>query len=73
VADKLSSAAMRRFRRLRQTDDLSRLVGAASGTSVQLSLDRKHDTDHFDSVIGEYWSSDPPSPSAQILEESNVA
>lgn len=39
AADKLSSAAVRWFKRLRQTDDLSRLVRAASGTSVQLSRD----------------------------------
>jgi hypothetical protein len=37
VADKLSSAAVEWFKRFRQTDDLSRLVRAASGTSVQLS------------------------------------
>lgn len=39
AAGKLSSAAVRWFRRLRQTDDLSRLVRAASGTSIHLSRD----------------------------------
>jgi lipopolysaccharide biosynthesis regulator YciM len=37
VADKLTDAAARWFKRLRQTDDLSRLVKAATGTSVELS------------------------------------
>jgi hypothetical protein len=37
VADKLAGAAVRWFKRLRQTDDLSRLVKAAAGVSVQLS------------------------------------
>jgi tetratricopeptide (TPR) repeat protein len=39
AADKLSAAAVRWLKRLRQTDDLSRLVKAATGTSVQLSRD----------------------------------
>ena len=39
AADKLCSAAVGWFKRLRQTDDLSRLVRAASGTSVHLSRD----------------------------------
>ena len=39
VADKLAGAAVRWFKRFRQTDDLSRLVKAAAGTSVQLSRD----------------------------------
>jgi NACHT domain len=39
VADKLSRAAVGWFKRLRQTDDLSRLVRAASGTSVHLNRD----------------------------------
>ena len=38
AADKVAGAAVRWFRRFRQTDDLSRLVKAAS-TSVQLSRD----------------------------------
>jgi len=37
VADKLAAAAVRWFKRLKQTDDLSRLVKAAAGISVQLS------------------------------------
>src|SRR6266516_6058251 len=37
VADKLAGSAVRWFKRFRQTDDLSRLVKAAAGTSVQLS------------------------------------
>ena len=39
VADKIASAAVRWFKRHRQTDDLSRLVRSASGTSVHLSRD----------------------------------
>jgi hypothetical protein len=39
VADKIASAAVRWFKRHRQTDDLSRLVRAASGASVHLSRD----------------------------------
>jgi hypothetical protein len=39
MADKLAGAAVRWFRRLRQTDDLSRLVQTAAETSVQLSRD----------------------------------
>ena len=39
AADKLAGAAVRWFKRLRQTDDLSRLVKAAAGTSIQLSRD----------------------------------
>lgn len=39
VAEKLCDAAVAWFKRLRQTDDLSRLVKAASGTSVHLSHD----------------------------------
>jgi hypothetical protein len=39
VADKLADAATRWFRRFRQTDDLSRLVKAAAGSSAQLSRD----------------------------------
>src|ERR1700687_1741306 len=37
AADKLAGAAVRWFRRFRQTDDLSRLVKAASGTPNALS------------------------------------
>ena len=37
AADKLASAAGRWFKRLRRTDDLSRLVRAATGTSVNLT------------------------------------
>jgi hypothetical protein len=37
AADALAGAAQRWFRRLRRTDDLSRLVRAATGTSVDLS------------------------------------
>ena len=37
AADKLAGAARRWFKRLRQTDDLSRLVKAAADSSVQLS------------------------------------
>jgi hypothetical protein len=37
AADALASAAQRWFKRLRRTDDLSRLVGAATGTSVDLT------------------------------------
>jgi NACHT domain len=37
AADKLAAAAVGWFKRYRQTDDLSRLVKAAAGTSVQLS------------------------------------
>ncbi len=37
AASKLSSAAVHWFKRLKQTDDLSRLVRAASGTSIHLS------------------------------------
>lgn len=37
LADKLADAAIRWFKRVSQTDDLSRLVKAAAGTSVQLS------------------------------------
>ena len=37
AADKLAGAAARWFRRIRQTDDLSRLVKAATGTSASLS------------------------------------
>jgi hypothetical protein len=39
AADRLADAAVRWFKRFRQTDDLSRLVKAAAGTSVQLSRD----------------------------------
>ena len=39
AADKLADAAVRWFKRFRQTDDLSRLVKAAADTSVQLSRD----------------------------------
>jgi hypothetical protein len=37
TTDKLASAAVRWFKRYRQTDDLSRLVKAATGTSTGLS------------------------------------
>src|SRR5215471_19375959 len=37
AADRLASAARRWFKRFRQTDDLSRLVKAAAGSTVQLS------------------------------------
>ena len=37
AADALAGAAQRWFRRLRRTDDLSRLVTAATGTSVTLT------------------------------------
>ena len=37
VADKLAGAAVRWFKRFRKTDDLSRLVKAAAGTSIDLS------------------------------------
>ena len=43
AADKLADAAVRWLKRLRQTDDLSRLVKAAAGTSVQLSRDEIRD------------------------------
>ena len=43
AADKLANAAVRWLKRLRQTDDLSRLVKAAAGTSVQLSRDEIKD------------------------------
>jgi hypothetical protein len=39
VADKLAKEAVAWFKRVRQTDDLSRLVKAASGSSVDLSRD----------------------------------
>ena len=39
AADKLADAAVRWFKRYRQTDDLSRLVKAATGPSAQLSRD----------------------------------
>ena len=39
VADKLAKEAMAWFKRVRQTDDLSRLVKAAAGSSVDLSRD----------------------------------
>jgi hypothetical protein len=39
AAGKLAGAAVRWFRRCRQTDDLSRLVRAAAGPSAQLSRD----------------------------------
>jgi hypothetical protein len=37
AADALAGAAQRWFKRLRRTDDLSRLVKAATGTSVDLT------------------------------------
>ena len=37
AADALAGAAQRWFRRLRRTDDLSRLVRAATGTSIDLT------------------------------------
>src|SRR5579862_9512155 len=37
TAEALADAAKRWFRRLRRTDDLSRLVRAATGTSVDLT------------------------------------
>ena len=37
AAEALAGAAQRWFRRLRRTDDLSRLVRAATGTSVDLT------------------------------------
>jgi hypothetical protein len=37
VADKLAGAAVRWFKRFRKTDDLSRLVKAAAGTSIDLN------------------------------------
>jgi hypothetical protein len=43
VAGKLADAAVRWLKRVRQTDDLSRLVKAAAGTSVQLSQDEFKD------------------------------
>ena len=43
VADKLAGAAVRWFKRFRQTDDLSRLMKAAASTSVQLSRDEIKD------------------------------
>ena len=43
AADKLVGAAKRWLQRFRQTDDLSRLVKAAAGTSVQLSRDEIKD------------------------------
>jgi hypothetical protein len=43
VAQELAKAARHWFRRFRQTDDLSRLVIAAAGTSVQLSRDEIKD------------------------------
>jgi NACHT domain len=43
VAHELAKAAGRWFRRFRQTDDLSRLVKGAAGTSVQLSRDEIRD------------------------------
>ena len=43
AADKLAGAAVRWFRRLRQTDDLSRLVKAAAGTSVLSAVTRSED------------------------------
>ena len=39
AADELAGAAVRWFKRLRRTDDLSRLVRAATGTSVDLTRD----------------------------------
>jgi hypothetical protein len=43
VAHKLAGAAVRWFKRFRQTDDLSRLVKAAAGASFQLSRDEIQD------------------------------
>jgi hypothetical protein len=43
VAHKLAGAAVRWFKRFRQTDDLSRLVKAAAGASFQLSRDEIRD------------------------------
>ena len=43
AADKLAGAAVRWFKRLRQTDDLSRLVKAAAGGSDRLSRDEIRD------------------------------
>jgi hypothetical protein len=43
VAHKLAGAAVRWFKRFRQTDDLSRLVKAAAGASFELSRDEIRD------------------------------
>lgn len=43
VAHKLAGAAVRWFKRFRQTDDLSRMVKAAAGASFQLSRDETRD------------------------------
>ena len=47
AADTLAGAAQRWFKRLRRTDDLGRLVMAATGTSVNLSDDEFHALRHL--------------------------